>query len=58
MTVSGCGPPCFFQGKKFKLLSVGRKRGGGGSVPSLRPWATAQLLGCMAQVIPLGTGLI
>lgn len=53
VTSTGCGLPCFFQGKKFKLQSVGREREEGGSVPSLWPWTPAQLLGCMAQVTPL-----
>lgn len=39
-------------------LSAQRKREERGSVPIMWPWATAQLLGCMAQVMPLGTGLI
>lgn len=43
-----------------KFLSVVAGGGGGrkehGSVPSMRPWATAQLLGCTAQVTLQGTG--
>lgn len=42
-----------------KFLSVaggGGERKEHGSVPSMRPWATAQLLGCTAQVTLPGTG--
>ena len=41
-----------------KFLSVGRERKERGSVPSMWPWVTAQLLGCVAQAVLLGTGLI
>lgn len=41
-----------------KFLSVGRERKEHGSVPSMQPWAMAQLLGCMAQVVLPGTKLI
>lgn len=40
-----------------KLLYVGRERREHGCVPSMWPWATAQLLGCVAQVGLLGTSL-
>lgn len=41
-----------------EFLSVEREQKERGSVPSMWPWVTAQLLGCVAQAVLLGTGLI
>ena len=39
------------KGASEKLLSVGREKKERGSVPSMWPWAMAQLLGCMTWVL-------
>lgn len=44
-------PPAYSKGGSEKLLSVGREKKECGSVPSMWPWAMAQLLGCMTQVL-------